>query len=182
MQQATRFLSVSSCTQWLPTPSHRAIRVGVAVVLLQLVANSRARSENFISTRYQYYKEDDSRVGVDSNYTMFSSDLSDTLAVDGSFLYSVISGASPTGVPSAEGSNYAPTVYFKDERIAFTLGVSKEIQDHSVKVGFALSDESDYQSRAYSIQDSYTFNQNNTTVSLGFSFTDDTVGANGSPL
>jgi hypothetical protein len=77
-------------------------------------------SESFLESRYQYYQEDDERIRVDSNYSLFSIDLSDTTVLSGSLLYSAISGASPTGLPPLVKGGDLPVAELEDERIAFT--------------------------------------------------------------
>lgn len=157
-------------------------RTWAAVALLHVYLCQAALAENVFETRYQYYQEDDGRVGVDSDYSLFSVDLSDTLVLDGTLLYSSISGASPTGLPPSKRGGSVPTVYLEDERYAATLGLTAKIADHSLKTGFTYSYESDYLSLGGSIIDTISLNEKNTELLLGFAYTDDTVGANGSDL
>lgn len=162
----------------------------MVVVVVHMIVRSSLRAETFVESRYQYYQEDHDRIRVDSDYSLFGIDLSDTLKVDGSLLYSVISGASPTGLPPPISSvippsvdrKQVPTVPVTDERWAFTLGVTKQIGNHALRGSFAYSTESDYTSRGYAIQDTISFNQKNTDLVLGLAYDDDTVGANGSNL
>lgn len=119
---------------------------------------------------------------VDSSYSLCSIDLTDTLVLDGSLLYSALSGASPTGLPPLLKGGPVPTVFLEDERYAATMGLTKQLGRHSVKAGFSYSYESDYTSFGYSLQDTISLNDKNTDLVLGFAYTDDTVGANGSLL
>ncbi|MDB6152573.1 MAG: hypothetical protein JWL90_1026 [Chthoniobacteraceae bacterium] len=160
----------------------RTVRLWVIIGALYLVICSSLKAESFFDSRYQYYQEEDDRIRVDSNYSLFSIDLNETTVVDGSFLYSAISGASPTGLPPFKKGDPVPSVYLEDERYAFTLGLGRQIGSHAVKAGFAYSTESDYTSFGYSLQDTISFNHKNTELVLGFAFTDDTVGANGTSL
>jgi hypothetical protein len=158
------------------------VRLLVLAGLLYLLINTSALSESFVESRYQYYQEDDGRIRVDSNYSLFSIDLSETTILSGSALYSAISGASPTGLPPLVKGGDLPVAELEDERIAFTLGVAHQLGRHNLRAGFAYSNESDYLSTAYSVQDTIAFNDKNTELVLGFAYTDDTVGANGTPL
>jgi hypothetical protein len=158
------------------------IRLLALAGLIYLLINTSGLSESFIESRYQYYQEDDERIRVDSNYSLFSIDLSDTTVLSGSALYSAISGASPTGLPPLVKGGELPVAQLEDERSAFTLGLSHQLGSHLLRTGFAYSNESDYVSTAYSVQDTISFNQKNTELVLGFAYTDDTVGANGTPL
>ena len=142
---------------------------------------SQLSAEDKFETRYQWYQEDDDRIRVDSDYSLFSIDLSDTLVVDGTLLYSAISGASPSGVRNWDGDGIA-TIYLEDERYAASLGLTKQLARHALKAGVSYSTESDYQSLGASLQDTITFNNKNTELVFGLAYTDDTVGAAGSDL
>jgi hypothetical protein len=158
------------------------VRLLALVGLFYLLIITSALSASYIESRYQYYQEDDDRIRVDSNYSLFSIDLNDTTVLDGSLLYSAISGASPTGLPPLMKGGKPPVAELEDERIAFTVGAAHQFGSHNLRAGFAYSYESDYFSTAYSVQDTISFNQKNTELVLGFAYTDDTVGANGTPL
>jgi hypothetical protein len=150
------------------------------IAIIHLYVCSAALSETVIDTRYQYYQEDHGRVRVDSDYSLFRIDLTDTITLDGTLLYSAISGASPTGLPPNRRGGQVPTVHLTDEREAATLNISAPFGNHTLKAGFSYSYESDYRSLGGSITDSISLNQKNTDLVLGFAYTDDTVGANGS--
>jgi hypothetical protein len=148
--------------------------------MLHAYLQSAALAENVFETRYQYYHEDNGRIRVDSDYSLFSVDLSDSLVLDGTLLYSAISGASPTGLPGTGGE--VPVVEIVDKRYAGTLGLTRKIADHSLKAGFSYSYESDYTSLGGSLTDTISLNAKNTELVLGFAYTHDTVGAAGSTL
>jgi hypothetical protein len=118
---------------------------------------------------------------VDSNYTLFGFDAGEGMRAEGSFLYSIITGASPVGIPAAPGGDL-PVVEFEDERYAGTLGFTLPLDGHSLKVGGSYSYEPDYTSRGVSLQDALSFNQKNTDLLLGLAYSDDEVGAAGSPV
>lgn len=161
---------------------HRRARLWILVGLVYVAVCSSLKAGAIVESRYQYYQEDGGRMRVDSSYSLFSVDLSDTLVVDGTLLYSALSGASPTGLPPLAKGGPVPLVELEDERYAATIGLTKQIGNHSLKAGFAYSYESDYTSFGYSLQDTIALNQKNTELVLGFAYTDDTVQANGSPL
>lgn len=157
-------------------------RLWILLALIHVYLSSAVMAENIFDTRYQYYQEDDGRVRVDSDYSLFSIDLSDTLMLDGTLLYSAITGASPTGLPPYKRGGQVPTVSLEDERYATSLGLTKQLGNHAVKIGGSYSNESDYLSLGGSVQDTISFNEKNTELLLGFAYTDDTVSANGSDL
>jgi Protein of unknown function (DUF3570) len=160
----------------------KRIRLWMLIGIIHLVLSASGLAETFFESRYQYYQENHDRIRVDSDYSLFRLELNDSMVVDGSALYSAISGASPSGLPAYYQGGRVPLVHLSDEREAFTLGLVKAFSNHSLHAGFAYSYESDYTSVGYSLQDTIAFNQKNTELVLGFAFTDDTVGANGSNL
>ena len=89
--------------------------------IIHLWMISASLAETIVDTRYQYYQEDSGRVRVDSDYSLFSVDLSDTVLLDGTLLYSSISGASPTGLPPSKLGGQVPVVHLEDERMAASL-------------------------------------------------------------
>lgn len=166
-----------------PSPFPRPdLRVLALAALVHLYLCSAALSEVIVDTRYQYYQEDDNRIRVDSDYSLFSVDLSDTVLLDGTLLYSSISGASPTGLPALKKGGQVPLVPLTDERMAATLGLTAQLDNHSIKLGGSYSYESDYLSLGTSLQDTIALNEKNTELVLGAAYTRDTVGANGSNL
>lgn len=163
-------------------PSQKSLQITAMAVLLHGYLTSASLAENVFDTRYQYYQEDNGRIRVDSDYSLFSVDLNDTLVLDGTLLYSTISGASPTGLPGTSRGGQVPVVEIEDERYATSLGLTGKIADHSLKGGFSYSYESDYTSLGGSLTDTISLNDKNTELVLGFAYTHDTVGANGSSL
>ncbi len=157
-------------------------RILVLVALLHFWVCSTSLAEDFFDTRYQYYQEDNNRIRVDSSYSLFSATAGENLTLDGSLLYSAISGASPTGLPAYNKGSDVPVVNIKDERYAFTLGATTQWGIHSLHPGISYSYESDYLSLGTSLQDTISLNQKNTELVLGFGYNRDTVGANGSDL
>jgi len=163
------------------TPFKNKVCAWTLAGALQLVIHSSLFAESFVESRYQYYQEDHHRIRVDSNYWLFNVDLKETLSLDGSFLYSAISGASPSGLPqnlpdwTKSVSAFQPIKSMQDERSAVSLGLNKQFENHALKVGYAHSSESDYLSQTYSIQDTISFNQKNTELVLGYSYAGDRV-------
>jgi hypothetical protein len=160
-------------------PVWKAVVLAIAV----RVMGDRLVAGDVFETRYQYYQEGNGRMRVDSIHSLFSVEAGKNVSIDGTYLYSTLSGASPTGLPlSISADGRIDTIHLRDERNAFSLGVNRVYGNHVLRTGIAYSQESDYLSYAYSIQDTISFNQKNTELVAGYSFTDDTVGANGSDL
>jgi hypothetical protein len=165
-----------------PAASSHGLRTVFLAAALHTLIHSSALAEDVFETRYQYYQEDDGRVRVDSDYSLWSVSLSDTVVMDGTFLYSAISGASPSGLPGYYGGADVPVVELEDERLAGTIGLTTQIGKHSLKTGISYSQESDYLSLGASVSDTISLNSKNTELVLGFAYGHDSVGANGSPL
>lgn len=160
----------------LPIPAHQ-LRLLLLALALYLYIQSVSLAEDAFETRYQWYQEDDDRIRVDSDYSLFSIDLGDTVLMDGTLLYSAISGASPTGLPASDYYGQVPVAQLTDERYAGTLNVTKTWKSHSLRLGTSYSEESDYISRGLSATDTISLNQKNTELVLGFAYANDTVGA-----
>ena len=160
----------------------RRARLWALMAIVCLMLQFRSLAETFLESRYQYYQEDHDRIEVDSSYSLFNLDLNDTTAIDGNFLYSAISGASPTGLPPLVKGGPVPVVGLTDQRFGFGLGVTKQIANNAIRAGFAFSDESDYVSYSYSLLDTISLNHKTTDLVIGFAYTDDIVGENGASL
>ena len=107
------------------------VRTLLQVGAFHALMASSALAEDVFETRYQYYQEDDGRIRVDSDYSLWSVELSDTMVLDGTFLYSAISGASPSGLPGPFGGADVPVGELEDERLAATIGLTTQIGKHS---------------------------------------------------
>lgn len=177
----SRFTSASSLLQWGSRSISTDLRLWALIAVFTLVVQTALLAEDFVDSRYQYYQEGRNRIRVDSSYSLFELDLTDTLKLDGSLIYSAVSGASPTGLPPfLKGP--LPVAELEDDRYAFSLALTKTIGSHALQGSFAYSTESDYISYGYAIQDTILFNEKNTSLLLGFAFSDDTVGATGTNL
>ncbi len=162
-----------------PTAPHIPAATALLGAAAVLSLPSAALAEGFLDTRYQYYQEDNDRVRVDSNYTLFGWDAG-AAKVEGSFLYSLIAGASPTGLPSNGGE--LPTIYFEDERYAGTLDATLPFEAHALKAGVSYSYEPDYESVGFSVQETLFLNEKMTELVAGLGYSADTVGAAGTSL
>jgi hypothetical protein len=160
----------------------RSARLALLTAIICLILEFQALAETFLESRYQYYQEEGARIEVDSSYSLFNLDLNDTTQIDGSGLYSAISGASPSGLPPLTKGGSVPVVGLTDQRFGFSLGLTKQIANQSIRAGFALSDESDYVSYSYSLVDTISLNHKMTDLVFGLAYTDDIVGENGTLL
>ena len=94
-------------------------------------------------------------------------------------------GSSPstTQQASQQASNSRiPLADFNDSRWAFNIGLSKRVGNHTPGVQLSYSQESDYLSTGFSLQDNVDFNKKNTTLAFGGAYTHDSLTpANGRP-
>lgn len=126
---------------------------------------------------YQGYFEDDDRITVESWYLRGKLNLDSGTSVRYQYLYDAISGASPTG--ALPGGVQPFLSEMKDERIGILGAVAQQIGDHRVEVELARSREDDYLSHSIALSDRWELNEKNTAITLGVSYTDDSVDVRG---
>jgi len=85
-----------------------------------------------------------------------------------------IAGATPTGERPASG-NIVPKARMEDRRKAWTADLSHQFPRVNVAVGYGVSRESDYVSDGWSLNTVTDFNDKNTTVTLGYGGTKDSI-------
>jgi hypothetical protein len=153
------------------------------LVLLSLLPSARLRAENRVDYRYEYYKEDDQRMTIETHSVYFEQKLIDAVTAKGELIYDGISGATPTGTYRiSPTSGLIRTVELADIRRAGNVELDCRLANHTLTPGFAYSKESDYESYGISLSDAIEFNEKNTTLQLGASHNFDTVQRSGSPF
>ena len=156
--------------------THR-LRGTLLAALLVLLEPRIARGEDSVSYKYQNYQEDDDRIRVSSHYLLgkksFGTDFQ--LKVEG--LVDSISGATPTGQPPPEGSDQVPLAQLTDRRKAVIVDAANQFGPQNVALQFAHSTESDFDSFGYSLRYNRDLNEKNTTLHLGYAYTDDSIRA-----
>ena len=80
------------------TGQRQAGAVGLAAALYLMHLN-RALGENHVDYRYENYREDGGRIGVDTQSFLFEQKITPWLSLQGEAVYDSISGATPTGAP-----------------------------------------------------------------------------------
>lgn len=122
---------------------------------------------------YQFYREDDNRIDIESHYLRGRIDLDDATSVRFQWLNDAISGASPTGALPGGTQVYLSDV--DDVRTGLLGAISRQFGDHRVELEISRSTEDDYESRGVALSDTWELNRKNTTVSYGFNYLDDIV-------
>ncbi len=132
-----------------------------------LVPSRRLLAEDSIGYRYAGYGEERGRVQVATQGISYDTQLNSHLSVKGDLIYDSISGATPTGAPPPTGSKEVPTVELHDIRRAVSVAPTWQDGRYSVTPQFAYSKERDYESYGVSLNQSFEFNQKNTTLNVG---------------
>ena len=127
---------------------------------------------------YQLYQEDAQRIRVESSYLKGQIDINADTAVRFQLLRDAISGSSPTGELPGE-------IYFLREMHDVRTGVlgalARQFGDHRFDLEISHSVESDYESKGYSLSDTWDLNQKNTTLAFGVNYLSDKVAVPGLP-
>lgn len=162
------------------TPPQRDLsgRIGQALLAaamtlpaLQTAQADTAPERGIIGFKYLDYRDWQSgqdRISVKAPALMFVLPVAEQWSIDGSLVTDTVSGASPLYY----SSNFSR---MKDTRHGKNLGVTRYFSRGSVTVGAAYSDESDYQSRSYSVTGSLSSEDKNTTLNLGLGVTNDEI-------
>ena len=145
-----------------------SLPLGLTLSLPQLL-----RAEDQVDYRYEYYKEDNNRMTIQTHSVYFEQKATDTITAKGELVYDGISGATPTGTHDLAGK--VLTTQVNDIRRSLSLQTDCRLGSQTVTPGFAYSKESDYQSYGVSLNDAIDFNEKNTTLQFGVSQNFDNV-------
>lgn len=163
----------------------RVAAIGLAVTLYLLQLN-RALAEDHVDYRYENYREEGGRMGVDTHSVLFETKLFPWLSIQGEAVYDAISGATPTGAPPATDihiafpppgpyNNTVPLTHMQDKRYAGNIEAMMTFGPHHITPQFAYSEESDYISYGAALNYSLDLNGKNTALNLGWSHDFDTI-------
>lgn len=117
---------------------------------------------------YQESQPGADRVNVKAGTVSVLSPVGENWSLNGSYVVDSISGASP-----AYHSERLTRLY--DLRRAYGVGVSRYLPHATLSAGLNYSTESDYVSRALSLQGSFSSEDNNTTITTGVGFSADRI-------
>jgi len=144
--------------------------------LLVWLAPRVARAENSLAYKYESYREMGGRIAVQTRGAVVEQDLGTDMHMKLEGVLDAITGATPTGVPAAAGSNQVDLAELHPEkRKAWNADLSRQFSRVNVAFGFGNSRESDYVSNGWSFNTLTDFNQKNTTLLAGIAGTDDKI-------
>jgi hypothetical protein len=140
------------------------------------------RAEDQVDYRYEYYKEDNNRMTIQTHSVYFEQKATDAITAKGELVYDGISGATPTGThnwtqvsPGVWKQGKIKTTAVEDIRRSLSLQLDGRLGNNTITPGFAYSQESDYESYGVSLNDAIDFNEKNTTFQYGVSQNFDNV-------
>lgn len=149
------------------------LRVGWLGLLLQRPLTGQEES---LSYKFQDYREEAGRVQVRSHYGLLQKELGSLGRVELMGLIDTISGASPTGeAPYQAGGPVPLGAAIEDERRAGSVEWSRAFGRFTLAPLFYYSEENDYVSNGYALNTTVDFNRKNTTLALGWAYSDDAV-------
>jgi len=152
----------------------RSRSIALALAGLLLAANlQRSRAENHVDYRYEDYKEDDSRMHIQTHALDFGVKLRSNVEVNGELVYDAVSGATPNGALPTPGTRNWLSEIHPDVREACNFSVGVGWGANTTTPQFAYSLEHDYESYGYSVNHTIDFNEKNTTLAIGGAFTHD---------
>ncbi|MBI3880576.1 MAG: DUF3570 domain-containing protein [Verrucomicrobia bacterium] len=157
----------------------RALRTAVVGLLLRWLAPGRAQADDSAAIKYEHYGEEGGRIAVSTISGSLEKTFSSFLTLRASMVYDAISGATPTGGPPPAGSTQVPLAQLTDTRRAVNLELTTKLGRYTVTPQVSHSVESDYESWGIALNQSFEFNDKNTTLTAGVSHDFDTVLTSG---
>ncbi len=133
-----------------------------------------------VGLRNLWYREDGSRMKVTEPVAWLKTPVGEKWEIAGSVTVDMVSGASPQTVSNISGT--PAQIYtgasITDRRKAYDASLTRKLGDlneNTVGISFARSDEKDYESKAYGLNTTLDFNERNTTLALGLGRRNDRV-------
>ena len=158
-----------------PAHGEKNIRGCFLALVLALCQPKSARAEDSLSYKFQSWQEDNQRIRVDSHYVLAEKGIGTDTQFKAMGLIDSIAGATPTGELPRTPGGAVPLAPMEDLRRAWSADLSHQFKRVNVTMGYAVSRESDYYSRGWSLNTLTDFNQKNTNLLLGYGRTDDRI-------
>ena len=186
---------VLNCT-WTTTvrtaTTGKLSQVLTLALLLHVLQLNRSHAEGQAAYRYEYYKEKDDRIEVQTSAVLFDVALKEGLvALKGEAVHDSLSGATPSGAAPPNQYNYdfgfpipilgdtnstaVPLQHMQDVRNSIALQLPVTLGMNEITPSAAYSAESDYISTGGALNYALLLNEKNTTLNLGVAGTWDRV-------
>ena len=167
----------------VPTKKNHVIGAALFAAAMALPSYQPALAEaapekGVVAFKYLNYEDsqpNQDRIGVNAYSTSIMMPFAAKWSVSTSYTYDSVSGASPRRHDYFDAVAGASTM--SEKRNAGDLNFTRYLDKGSITFGTSYSEESDYISRGYSLQRSFSTIDNNTTVTLGGSYNTDTINA-----
>ena len=175
-----------------PLSSLFAAAMALPIVAIPLVVNAQASGQPqsasasvlptgaAVGVRSLWYREDGNRMKVTEPVVWLKTPVGEQWEIGGSATVDMVSGASPiiTSNTTGQPAQIYTGASIWDRRKAYDANVTRkygELNENTVGVSFARSDEKDYESKAYGVNATFDFNERNTTLALGLGSRNDRV-------
>jgi hypothetical protein len=168
--------TITRSTQHRPEPIRLGGVVAAALALPGVAAAEAAPEQTLLGFKYLYYKDYQpglDRITVNSPSLYLLTPLGSNWSLEGSMVVDSLSGATPRWHSSISSASR-----MEDERTAGDLRITRYFRRAAIDFGLAYSTEDDYESRALSANVRLSTDDNNTTLTLGTGYTDDTIKPN----
>lgn len=152
--------------------------VGALLILFSAPAFSSVLPEERIDILYHSYEG--GGVKIDGPSVLVRKSLGESVSVSGKYYVDTVSGASIDVEAAGVDVNSAASPY-AEERTEYNAGLQYLNDRTLISLGWASSEENDYDATTYSFGITQTFFGDLTTVSLNTSYGDDVIGRNDRP-
>lgn len=152
--------------------------VSALLILFSTPALSSVLPEERIDILYHSY--DGGGVKIDGPSVLVRKSLGESVSVSGKYYVDTVSGASIDVEAAGVDVNSAASPY-AEERTEYNAGLQYLNDRTLISLGWASSEENDYDATTYSFGITQTFFGDLTTVSLNTSYGDDVIGRNDRP-
>ena len=151
--------------------------IAAALALPGVTAHAESAPERgVVALKYLNYKDSQpglDRIAVNAPSIYVLAPISPRWAVDGSLVSDSVSGATPRYHTAISGA----TPRMTDKRLAGNVQVTRYFERSNVAIGLASSNENDYNSKAGSLNASFSSDDNNTTWNVGLGYASDKIGS-----
>jgi hypothetical protein len=148
--------------------NHPASKRVVITVFLSFFFAAQTHADTKAESLVRYYSDGETTV-ASPHLKVKSGVARDSVTVGAGFAMDIITTS------SVDVKSWSSTGTVKDNRLEYSGDVAFTLQDGSFSLGYIQSDENDYHSKAFNVGMSRDFFEKNTTLALGFNYSDEKV-------